>query len=94
MPERFRAHWRQEEEQNSPRGVISLFEVLRTFKAATTYHVRREGKTPQFGWQRSYFERIGRPDERDLPYWREYILNNPIKQEFKERGWEQGMNRA
>ena len=55
-----------------------LHEMVRTFKAVASYHLRRGGKTPDFRWQREYYEHIIRtPQELDII--RAYILNNPFR---------------
>ena len=55
-----------------------LHEMVRTFKAVASYHLRRSGKTPDFRWQREYYEHIIRtPQELDII--RAYILTNPSR---------------
>jgi hypothetical protein len=54
-----------------------LGEIVRTFKAASTYAIRREcGQA--FAWQRNYHERVIR-DERELQIFAEYITTNPAR---------------
>ena len=55
----------------------SLGTVIRTFKAAVTTLCRRGGFA-DFGWQRSYYDRVIR-DERELERTREYIEQNPLQ---------------
>jgi REP element-mobilizing transposase RayT len=54
----------------------TLGEVVRVFKAVSTYRIRRRG-CPWFAWQRNYYEHIIRDDE-DLTRIREYIRLNPV----------------
>ena len=44
--------------RKSPNRSQMLYEMVRTFKAAASYHLRRSGKTPDFHWQREYYEHI------------------------------------
>jgi putative transposase len=54
----------------------ALGEVIRVFKAATSYHIRRlEGK-PWFAWQEDYYDSVIRT-EAALQQIRQYILDNP-----------------
>src|SRR5690348_10597955 len=47
MPAKFQPYWQQQEQNKlSTRGAIELSEIVRTFKAATTYSVRRKGGKP------------------------------------------------
>ncbi len=55
----------------------SLGTVIRTFKAAVTMLCRRSG-IADFGWQRSYYDRVIR-DEGELERTREYIEQNPLQ---------------
>lgn len=55
----------------------SLGAVIRTFKAAVTTLCRRGGNQ-EFGWQRSYYDRVIR-DEGELERTREYIEQNPLQ---------------
>jgi len=84
MPDRFQPY-RQQQEQ--PAGPIDLSEIVRTFKASTTYHARREGNMPDFAWRSGYFERII-AHERYLSNAQSYILNNPVQCQLNHRGWE------
>lgn len=58
-------------------GVVTLSEVVRSFKAATTLEIRRCGE-PRFAWHRSYYDHIVRDDE-DMNRIREYIADNPAR---------------
>jgi len=53
----------------------SLWETVRTFKAATSTIVRKRIE-PAFGWQRGYYDRVIR-SEAELERAREYIRSNP-----------------
>ena len=68
------------------RGAINraptLGEIIRTFKAVTTYEIR-EKKLEYAIWQRSYHDRIIR-NERELFAIRNYIKNNPNNWESDE----------
>ena len=58
----------------SPRA--ALWEIIRVFKAATSYHIRRlEGK-PWFAWQDGYYASVIHT-EAALQRIRQYILDNP-----------------
>ena len=52
-----------------------LNEMIRTFKAITSFAIRKSG-TSAFAWQREYYETIIR-SETQLDYVRAYIANNP-----------------
>ena len=64
--------------RKSPYRTQMLYEMIRAFKAVTSYHVRRSGQTPEFGWQREYYEHIIR-DSKELDRIRTYIINNPSR---------------
>jgi len=55
----------------------SLGEVVRTFKGATTYHVRR-ADNPAFAWHARYYEHVIR-NQQDLDRIRAYIETNPAR---------------
>ena len=63
--------------RKDPRRRQHLSEMIRTFKAVTSYTVRRNGM-PDFAWKHDYFERIIR-NEQELERIRHYIVNNPAK---------------
>jgi REP element-mobilizing transposase RayT len=68
------------------RGAINraptLGEIVRTFKAVTTYEIRK--KKLEYGvWQRSYHDHIIR-NQQELFAIRNYIRNNPMKWEKDE----------
>ncbi len=55
-----------------------MWEIIRVFKAATSYHIRRlEGK-PWFAWQDDYYDSVIRT-EAALQQIRQYILENPVR---------------
>ena len=58
---------------NSPLG-----QIVRAYKAATTRHIRVSG-TPEFQWQRNYYDHISRLHENELARIRNYIINNPAR---------------
>lgn len=58
----------------------TLGEIVRAYKAASTRLIRQAG-TPDFAWQRNYYEHIVR-DEESLNRIRQYILDNPARWEF------------
>ncbi|MBA2286773.1 MAG: transposase [Ktedonobacteraceae bacterium] len=60
---------------DQPASSPALGEVIRTFKAAATYHIRGGGM-PAFAWQGRFYDNIIR-DEAQLAYIRHYIANNP-----------------
>ena len=58
----------------SPRA--PLWEIVRVFKAATSYEVRHSEGKPWFAWQDDYYDEIIRT-ETALNQIRQYILENP-----------------
>ena len=52
-----------------------LGQIIRTFKAAATCLIRAAG-TPEFAWERNYYEHVIR-NERDLERIRQYMVDNP-----------------
>ena len=56
----------------------ALWEIVRVFKAATSYRIRHlEGK-PWFAWQDGYYDSVIRT-EVALQQIRRYILENPVR---------------
>ena len=53
----------------------SLGQIIRSYKAATSRHIRVSG-TPEFQWQRNYYDHISRLHENELARIRNYIINN------------------
>lgn len=53
-----------------------LSKAIKSYKNAVTNEIRRELKISDFGWQRSFFDRIIR-DEKGLEKIREYVRKNP-----------------
>jgi putative transposase len=88
MPPRFQSYWRALEREQPPPGAVPLYEMMRTFKALTTYHARRKGQTPSFAWHTGYYERIIAENERFLDNVRRYISNNPLKWDLQRQQWE------
>ncbi len=64
--------------RNSSYRYQTLSETIRTFKAVISYEARRKGNTPDFEWQREYYDHIIRNPE-ELAIIRAYIVNNPSK---------------
>jgi len=87
MPTRFQSYWRKLEREESPPGAVPLYEVIRSFKALTSYHERRKGNTPSFAWHSGYYERIITDNERFLYNVRRYIPNNPRKWGLQQQEW-------
>jgi putative transposase len=56
----------------------ALWEIIRVFKAATSYHIRRSEGKPWFAWQDDYYDAIIRT-EAALQQIRQYILANPMR---------------
>lgn len=67
----------QADEKMQNQKKILLGEIIRTFKGATTRHIRALGSTG-FSWQERLYERFIR-NEQELLQIRQYILNNPLK---------------
>ena len=59
---------------NGPRAALS--EIIRVFKAATSYEVRRTEGRPWFAWQDDYYDEVIR-NEAALEQIRHYIRENP-----------------
>jgi REP element-mobilizing transposase RayT len=88
MPARFQSYWRALEREKLSPGAVPLYEVMRTFKAVTSYHAHRKGQVPSFAWHSGYYERIIAENERFLYNVRRYITNNPLKWELQRQEWE------
>ena len=58
--------------------VITLGYLIRLFKAKSSFIIRKKNKN--FYWQTLYYDRIIR-NEKELFRIREYIKNNPAKQQ-------------
>ena len=56
----------------------ALWEIVRVFKAATSYEVRRSEGQPWFAWQEEFYDSVIRT-EAALQQIREYIINNPAR---------------
>lgn len=80
IPACFKPHMKEQEKERlikQPERYIvpPIGEVLRTFKAASTRLIRKNGSF-SFGWQDGYWSRILSREE-DLTFVRNYIENNP-----------------
>jgi hypothetical protein len=80
IPERFKAHMQNlEEERLTTRLQVyklpSLSQIVRTFKAASTRLIRKNG-SPTFAWQRNYWLTVLLTKEQLKPI-RQYISENP-----------------
>ncbi|HZO71862.1 MAG TPA: transposase [Ktedonobacteraceae bacterium] len=75
-PERLQASI-QTKRSDHPVPSSSLGEVVRTFKGAATYLIRRAGN-PTFAWQARYYEHIIR-NQQELDRIRAYIETNPAR---------------
>ena len=57
---------------------VPLWEIVRVFKAATSYQIRRSDGKPWFAWQDDYYDTvIG--TEVALQQIRQYIIENPLR---------------
>ena len=56
----------------------ALWEIVRVFKAATSYHIRRSESKPWFAWQDDYYDSVIRT-EAALQQIRRYIRENPVR---------------
>ncbi len=56
----------------------SLWEIIRVFKAATSYEMRRGEGKPWFAWQDGYYDSIIRT-QAALQQIRQYIVTNPMR---------------
>ena len=56
----------------------ALWEIVRVFKAATSYQIRRSEGKPWFAWQDEYYDTIIHT-EIALHRIRQYILENPVR---------------
>ncbi|MFL5657677.1 MAG: transposase [Ktedonobacteraceae bacterium] len=56
----------------------ALWEIVRVFKAATSYHIRRSEGQPWFAWQEEYYDSVVRTDAASQQI-RQYILDNPVR---------------
>ncbi len=62
--------------QPSPRA--ALWQIIRAFKAVTSYQIRRSEGKPGFAWQADYYDAIIRT-EAAFQQIRRYILENPAR---------------
>jgi REP-associated tyrosine transposase len=56
----------------------ALWEIIRVFKAATSYQIRHAEGKPWFAWQDDYYDEIIRT-ESALQHIRQYIRENPAR---------------
>ena len=56
----------------------TLWEIIRAFKAATSYQIRRTEGKPWFAWQDNYYDEVIRT-EAALQQIRQYIHENPMR---------------
>jgi REP element-mobilizing transposase RayT len=56
----------------------ALWEIVRVFKAATSYQVRHTQGKPWFAWQDDYFDTVIKT-EVALQRIRQYIVENPLR---------------
>lgn len=59
----------------------ALGEIVRSFKARSTQHIRRQFPHTGFAWQRNYYEHVIRAEET-LHAIRQYIVDNPKQWEL------------
>ncbi|MCP4583982.1 MAG: transposase [candidate division Zixibacteria bacterium] len=60
-----------------------LSTVIRTYKTLTGREIRKTGKSPDFTWQRSFYDHVIRNNEA-LMIARQYIQDNPLKWHLDE----------
>ena len=75
-PEKFQPSVQAKRGDHSVPG-SKLGEVVRTFKGATTHHIRATSD-PAFAWQTRYYDHIIR-NQQDLDRIRAYIATNPAR---------------
>ena len=63
---------------NHPGPRAPLWEIIRVFKAATTYQIRRSEGQPWFAWQDEFYDLVIRTEDA-LHQKRHYILENPTR---------------
>jgi len=56
----------------------ALWEIVRVFKAATSYQIRQTESKPWFAWQDDYFDTVIKT-EVALQRIRQYIVENPLR---------------
>ncbi len=56
----------------------ALWEIIRVFKAATSYQIRHTEGKPWFAWQDDFYDEVIR-SETALQQIRHYIIENPIR---------------
>ena len=61
-----------------PGSRAALWEIVRVFKAATSYQIRRSQGNPWFAWQDDYYDTVIQT-EAALQQIRQYIAENPLR---------------
>ena len=61
-----------------PAPRAALWELVRVFKAATSYQIRHSEGNPWFAWQDDYYDTVIKT-EVALQQIRQYIIENPLK---------------
>lgn len=69
----------------------NLSAFIRSFKAVCTKRIRQFN--PDFGWQRSFHDRIVR-DQKELERIEDYILTNPLKETLRSIAREKNFNKG
>jgi putative transposase len=62
--------------QSGPRA--ALWEIVRVFKAATSYQIHHSEGNPWFAWQDGYYDTVIQT-ESALQQIRQYIVENPMR---------------
>jgi putative transposase len=80
IPERFKAHMEDLEQQRLAKRDpsdrrLGIGEILRTFKAASSHRIHKEG-SPYFSWQQGFHDVII-ADQNELEVKRRYTIENP-----------------
>jgi putative transposase len=68
-------------QQSNPMNTGSLSEIIRSFKAKTSFLIHKDLNVQNFQWQPRFYEHIITND-KELKSIQEYIENNPLKWEF------------
>jgi len=73
--------------------INNLSSIIRGFKGAVKYSIKKNLKRHDFAWQRSFYDHIIR-NEKDLQSCWDYILNNPIAWELDKYNPDFDYNKA
>ena len=57
---------------------VALWEIIRVFKAAASYQIRRAEGNRWFAWQDGYYDSVIRTEDA-LQQFRQYIQDNPLR---------------